>query len=157
MDCIWNRIPVVENLWKIATIYFQARSVFRPSKMRENVAETADTVDIASVGIDYGKLYAVFTLFFFISVLFSLKNILSDFSKNRHAQVQFYLRRVHSFSSVNVRFTGKRKPRYANIKNLILPCFHDRRHFCTLERNAVVTQHLTSRQITSELSPKNCQ
>ena len=25
------------------------------------------------------------------------------------------------------------------------PYFHDRRHFCTLERNAVVTQHLTPR------------
>ena len=55
MDCIWNRIPVVENLWKIAKIYFQARSVFRHSKIRENDAETADTVDIAPVGIDYGK------------------------------------------------------------------------------------------------------
>ena len=53
MDCIWNRIPFVENLWKIVTIYFQARSVSIHSKMRENVAETAD---IAPVGIDYGIL-----------------------------------------------------------------------------------------------------
>ena len=63
VDCIKNRIPIVENLWKIATIYFQARSVFRHSKMRENVAETADTVDIAAVGIDYGIL--AYFLFYF--------------------------------------------------------------------------------------------
>ena len=56
MDCIWNCIPFVENLWKIATIYFQARSVSRPSKMRENVAETADTADLAPAGIDKGIL-----------------------------------------------------------------------------------------------------
>ena len=41
--------PFVENLWKIVTIYFQAKTVSRESKMRENVAETAD---IAPVGID---------------------------------------------------------------------------------------------------------
>ena len=59
--------------------------------MRKNVAETADKVDIAPVGIDYGILNAFIIFFFFISILFSLKNILSDFSKNRHAHVQFYL------------------------------------------------------------------
>ena len=38
VDCIWNRIPFVENLWKIVTIYFQARSASRHSEIRENVA-----------------------------------------------------------------------------------------------------------------------
>ena len=72
--------------------------------MRENVAETADTVDIAPVGIGYGILdaYFFFFFFFFFGTLFS-KNILSDFSKTRHAHVQFYLRRVQSFCSVDVR------------------------------------------------------
>ena len=32
-----------------------------------------------------------------------------------------------------------------NIKNLIMPFFHDPRHLCNLERNAVIRQHLTSR------------
>ena len=89
--------------------------------MQENVAETADTVDIAPVGIKYGIL----VYFFFISLLFSLKNILSDFSKNRHTHVQFYLRRVQSFYSADVRIHGNRKARYENIKNLILPFLHD--------------------------------
>ena len=61
-DCIWNCIPIVDHLWKIATIYFQARSDFRHSNMRENVAETAGKVDTAPVGIDYGIL-AYFLLF----------------------------------------------------------------------------------------------
>ena len=78
-------------------MYVQVRSVFRLSKMRENVAETADTVEIAPVGIDYGILDA-FLLFYC------------------HAHVQFYLRRVESFCSVNVRFHGNRKARYATIK-----------------------------------------
>ena len=49
------------------TIYFQARSVFRHSKMRENVAETTETVDIAPVGIDYG-IPAYFLLFQYASL-----------------------------------------------------------------------------------------
>ena len=69
MDCIWNCSPTVENLWKIATIYFQARLVFRRSKMRENVAETADTVVIAPVGIDYGILAYFLCLFYFNTLL----------------------------------------------------------------------------------------
>ena len=31
------------------------------------------------------------------------------------------------------------------------PYFHDRRHFCTLERYAVVTQHLTPRLILTSV------
>ena len=90
-----------------------ARSVFIHSKMRENVVETADTVDIAPVGIDYDILKCV--CLFFSSILFSLKNILSDFSKNRHTHAQFHRRRVQSYS-VDVRFHGNPKTRYANIK-----------------------------------------
>ena len=50
---------------------------------------------------------------------------------------------------MGVRFLGNRKARYASSKyyKLDIAFFHDRRHFCTLEQNAVytVTQHLTSR------------
>ena len=35
--------------------------------------------------------------------------------------------------------------RVMQILKMILSFFHDPRHFCTFERNAVVTQHLTSR------------
>ena len=57
--------------------------------MRENVAETADTVDIAPVGIDYGILNAFFCFFLYSS----LSKIFCQLSvKNRHAHVQFYLR-----------------------------------------------------------------
>ena len=81
----------------------------------------------APVGIDYGILNAFFIFFFQYS---SLSKIFCQISvKNRHAHVQFYLRRVQSFCSVDVRFHGNRKSRSANIKNLILPFFHDRRHF----------------------------
>ena len=129
MDCIWNRIPIVENLWKIATIYFQAQSVFRHSKMRENVAETADTnFGAISVDIDYGKM-RLFIYFYFFQYS-SLSKIFCQISvKNRHAHVQFYLRRVHSFCSVHVRRHGNRKAHYASIKNLILSFFHGRRRF----------------------------
>ena len=69
----------------------QARSVFRHSKMRENVAETAETVDIAQVGVDSGIFNAFFFFFFF--QYSSLSKILSKISlKNRHEHVQFYLR-----------------------------------------------------------------
>ena len=44
--------PFVEHLWKISTIYFQARSVSKHSKMRGHVAETADI----AVGIEYYTL-----------------------------------------------------------------------------------------------------
>ena len=87
-----------------------------------------------------------FFFFFFFFQYSALSKIFCQISvKHRHAHVQFYLRRVQSLCSVDVRFHGNRKALYANIKNLILLFFHDRRHFCTLERNTVVTQHLTSR------------
>ena len=119
---------IIEKIWKIATTYFQARSVFGYSKMRENIA---DTVDIAPIGIGYGIRNAFFFFFFFQYTSLS-KTFCQISVKFRHARVQFYLRRVHSFCSVLVRFHGNGKARYASIKSLILPFFHDRRHCCTL-------------------------
>ena len=50
---------------------FQARSVFRHSKIRENVAERADTVGIAPAGTDYGILIA-FVCLFFVVIFYTL-------------------------------------------------------------------------------------
>ena len=79
--------------------------------MRENVAETADTADIATVGIDYGIL-AFFLLFNYSSLSKIFCYILA---KNRLARLPFYLRQVQYFCSADVRFNGNRKARYANI------------------------------------------
>ena len=57
----------------------------------------------------------LFILFFLFQYSFLSKIFCQISVKNRHAQVQFYFRRVQSFCSVNVRLTRSRKPRYANI------------------------------------------
>ena len=113
---------IAENLWKIAPIYFHARSVCRHSKMRENVAETADTIDIAPVGIDYGIL-AFFLLFHYFITLLLPKVFCQISVKNRYTHVQFYLRRVKSFCSADVRFHGNRKARYQILKIWYCPFF----------------------------------
>ena len=64
---------------------------------------------------------------------------------NCHAHVECYLLYVQYFCAEDVRLYGNRTVRYANIKKYC-PYFHDRRHFYTFERNAFVTQNLTSCQ-----------
>ena len=123
-----NRIPFVENLWKFATIYFQARSVSINSKIRENVAETACRADIALVGIDYGIL-AYFLLFSYTSLSKIFSIIVSEKSSCACTILS-------PTSTIYVRFNGNRKRRYANIINFILPLFV-KNHRASKKKNSV--------------------
>ena len=58
-------------------------------------------------------------LFYFNTLLSQNYSVRFHKKKKNHAHVQYYLNPMSTVSSVDKKFHGNRKARYANIKNLI--------------------------------------